>query len=146
MIEINLLPVREARRAADLRQQVMQLVFMLLIVGGAIDDVTGTVPSDDVGDAPGPVECCTPQPDNTTRPANAAAIIARRFMPPRHHHLNNQTLRTPRPYRHICAAFTAGYACPNSLRVGVIPYCPDVDTHAVWVQRSQRWCRGVSGP
>jgi type IV pilus assembly protein PilN len=36
MIEINLLPVREARRAADLRQQVMQLVFMLLIVGGGI--------------------------------------------------------------------------------------------------------------
>ena len=36
MIEINLLPVREARRAADLRQQVMQLLFMLLIVGGAI--------------------------------------------------------------------------------------------------------------
>lgn len=36
MIEINLLPVREARRAADLRQQVMQLVFMLLIVGGGV--------------------------------------------------------------------------------------------------------------
>jgi type IV pilus assembly protein PilN len=36
MIEINLLPVREARRAADLRQQVMQLLFMLLIVGGGI--------------------------------------------------------------------------------------------------------------
>jgi type IV pilus assembly protein PilN len=36
MIEINLLPVREARRAADLRQQVMQLLFMLLIVGGVI--------------------------------------------------------------------------------------------------------------
>lgn len=36
MIEINLLPVREARRAADLRQQVMQLVFMLLIVGSGI--------------------------------------------------------------------------------------------------------------
>jgi type IV pilus assembly protein PilN len=36
MIEINLLPVREARRAADLRQQLMQLVFMLLIVGGSI--------------------------------------------------------------------------------------------------------------
>jgi type IV pilus assembly protein PilN len=36
MIEINLLPVREARRAADLRQQLMQLIFMLLIVGGGI--------------------------------------------------------------------------------------------------------------
>jgi len=36
MIEINLLPVREARRAADIRQQVMQLAFMLLIVGGGI--------------------------------------------------------------------------------------------------------------
>jgi type IV pilus assembly protein PilN len=36
MIEINLLPVREARRAADLRQQVMQLVFVLLVVGGGI--------------------------------------------------------------------------------------------------------------
>jgi len=36
MIEINLLPVREARRAADLRQQVLQLVFMLLVVGFGI--------------------------------------------------------------------------------------------------------------
>jgi type IV pilus assembly protein PilN len=36
MIEINLLPVREARRAADLRQQLMQLLFVLLIVMGAI--------------------------------------------------------------------------------------------------------------
>jgi type IV pilus assembly protein PilN len=36
MIEINLLPVREARRAADLRQQVLQLVLMLIIVGGGI--------------------------------------------------------------------------------------------------------------
>jgi len=36
MIEINLLPVREARRAADLRQQVMQLVLVLLIVMGGI--------------------------------------------------------------------------------------------------------------
>jgi type IV pilus assembly protein PilN len=36
MIEINLLPVREARRAADVRQQLMQLLFMLLIVGGGI--------------------------------------------------------------------------------------------------------------
>jgi type IV pilus assembly protein PilN len=36
MIQINLLPVREARRAANLRQQVMQLFFMLLIVGGGI--------------------------------------------------------------------------------------------------------------
>jgi type IV pilus assembly protein PilN len=36
MIEINLLPVREARRAADLRQQLMQLVLVLLIVCGGI--------------------------------------------------------------------------------------------------------------
>jgi type IV pilus assembly protein PilN len=36
MIEINLLPVREARRAADLRQQLMQLLLMLLVVGGGI--------------------------------------------------------------------------------------------------------------
>jgi type IV pilus assembly protein PilN len=36
MIEINLLPVREARRAADLRQQLMQLVLVLLVVGGGI--------------------------------------------------------------------------------------------------------------
>ncbi len=35
MIEINLLPVREARRRADLRQQVMQLVLaMILVVTG----------------------------------------------------------------------------------------------------------------
>jgi type IV pilus assembly protein PilN len=36
MIEINLLPVREARRAADIRQQVMQVFLMLLIVGSGI--------------------------------------------------------------------------------------------------------------
>jgi type IV pilus assembly protein PilN len=36
MIEINLLPVREARRAADLRQQVMQLIMMLILVGAGI--------------------------------------------------------------------------------------------------------------
>jgi type IV pilus assembly protein PilN len=36
MIEINLLPLREARRAADLRQQLMQLVLVLLLVLGAI--------------------------------------------------------------------------------------------------------------
>jgi len=36
MIEVNLLPVREARRAADLRQQLMQLLLVLLIVMGGI--------------------------------------------------------------------------------------------------------------
>ena len=36
MIQINLLPVREARRKADLRQQVMQLVFGLILVAGVI--------------------------------------------------------------------------------------------------------------
>jgi type IV pilus assembly protein PilN len=36
MIEINLLPVREARRAADLRQQVMQVFLMLVIVGAGV--------------------------------------------------------------------------------------------------------------
>jgi len=36
MLEINLLPVREARRKADLRQQVMQLVLVLIVVIGGI--------------------------------------------------------------------------------------------------------------
>jgi type IV pilus assembly protein PilN len=36
MIEINLLPVREARRKADLRQQGMQFVLLALVAGGAI--------------------------------------------------------------------------------------------------------------
>lgn len=36
MIEINLLPVREARRKEDLRQQGMQFVFALLIAGAGI--------------------------------------------------------------------------------------------------------------
>ena len=36
MLEINLLPVREARRKADIRQQLMQLMFVLLITVGAI--------------------------------------------------------------------------------------------------------------
>jgi type IV pilus assembly protein PilN len=36
VIEINLLPVREARRKADLRQQGMQLVLVLILGGAAI--------------------------------------------------------------------------------------------------------------
>jgi type IV pilus assembly protein PilN len=36
MIEINLLPVREARRKADIRQQVMQLVLVVLVAAGVI--------------------------------------------------------------------------------------------------------------
>jgi len=36
MIQINLLPVREARRAADLRQLIMQLVLGLILVAGGI--------------------------------------------------------------------------------------------------------------
>jgi len=36
MIEINLLPVREARRAADIRQQLMQLLLVMLVVLGGI--------------------------------------------------------------------------------------------------------------
>ncbi len=36
MLEINLLPVREAKRAADLRQQVLQLALALLLVAGGI--------------------------------------------------------------------------------------------------------------
>jgi type IV pilus assembly protein PilN len=36
MLEINLLPVREARRKADVRQQLMQLVLVLLLTLGAI--------------------------------------------------------------------------------------------------------------
>jgi type IV pilus assembly protein PilN len=36
MLEINLLPVREARRKADIRQQLMQLVLVLLLTLGAI--------------------------------------------------------------------------------------------------------------
>jgi len=36
MLEINLLPVREARRKADIRQQLMQLMLVLLLTLGAI--------------------------------------------------------------------------------------------------------------
>lgn len=36
MIEINLLPVREARRAADVRQQLLQLFLVLFLVGSGI--------------------------------------------------------------------------------------------------------------
>jgi len=43
MLEINLLPVREARRRADVRQQVMQLVFTLIVAGGAIGLVHSNV-------------------------------------------------------------------------------------------------------
>jgi len=36
MIEINLLPVREARRKADFRQQIMQLVLVLILCAAGI--------------------------------------------------------------------------------------------------------------
>lgn len=36
MIEINLLPVREARRKADIRQHLMQLVLVLLVTAAGI--------------------------------------------------------------------------------------------------------------
>jgi len=36
MIEINLLPVREARRKADVRQQLTQLVLVMLLAGAGI--------------------------------------------------------------------------------------------------------------
>ena len=36
MLEVNLLPVREARRQADLRQYAMQLVLMLILTVGCI--------------------------------------------------------------------------------------------------------------
>ena len=36
MIKINLLPIREAKRRAGVRQQVMQLVLALIVTGGAI--------------------------------------------------------------------------------------------------------------
>jgi type IV pilus assembly protein PilN len=36
MLEINLLPVREARRKADIRQQLMQLMLVLLLTVGAL--------------------------------------------------------------------------------------------------------------
>jgi type IV pilus assembly protein PilN len=36
MIEINLLPVREARRKADIRELAMQIALLLLITAGAI--------------------------------------------------------------------------------------------------------------
>jgi type IV pilus assembly protein PilN len=36
MIEINLLPVREARRKADIRELAMQVALLLIVTGGAI--------------------------------------------------------------------------------------------------------------
>ena len=36
MLQINLLPLREARRRADVRQQLMQLVLVLLLTAGGI--------------------------------------------------------------------------------------------------------------
>ena len=36
MLQVNLLPVREARRKADLRQYMMQLVLMLILTVGSI--------------------------------------------------------------------------------------------------------------
>jgi len=46
MIEINLLPVREARRAADLRQQLMQLLLVLILLGGSIAYVHSRISSE----------------------------------------------------------------------------------------------------
>jgi type IV pilus assembly protein PilN len=45
MIEINLLPVREARRKADIRQQLMQVLLMLIVVAAVIGFVHSHVTS-----------------------------------------------------------------------------------------------------
>jgi type IV pilus assembly protein PilN len=45
MIEINLLPVREARRKADLRQQLMQVLLMLIMVAAVVGFVQSHVTS-----------------------------------------------------------------------------------------------------
>ena len=47
MLEVNLLPVREAKRKADLRQQLMQLVLALLVVGAGVGFVHSRV-SDEI--------------------------------------------------------------------------------------------------
>ena len=41
MIQINLLPVREAKRKADVKQNVLELVFALILVGAGIGFVHG---------------------------------------------------------------------------------------------------------
>ena len=46
MIEINLLPHREARRAADLRETVALLVLGVVLVGGGIFIIDQGVASD----------------------------------------------------------------------------------------------------
>ena len=43
MLEINLLPVREARRKADVRQQAMQLLLAVIVTGGGIGVVHSRV-------------------------------------------------------------------------------------------------------
>jgi type IV pilus assembly protein PilN len=48
MIEINLLPVREARRKADIRELAMQIALLLLITGGGIG-VVHSRQADEVG-------------------------------------------------------------------------------------------------
>ena len=50
MIQINLLPVREARRKADLRQQLMQLSLVLLFVSAGIGFVHSRI-ADQIGSA-----------------------------------------------------------------------------------------------
>ena len=50
MLEINLLPVREERRAADLRQQLLQIALVLLITFGGIAVVHARV-SDQISDS-----------------------------------------------------------------------------------------------
>jgi type IV pilus assembly protein PilN len=45
MIEINLLPVREAKRRADVRQQVMQVLLVLLLLGAGIGYVHSHIAS-----------------------------------------------------------------------------------------------------
>lgn len=46
MLEVNLLPVREARRKADIRQQLMQLVLALIVVAGGVGVVHSRVTDD----------------------------------------------------------------------------------------------------
>ncbi len=50
MIQINLLPVREARRKENLRQHVLQLVLVLIVVGGVVGYANSNI-DDKIGNA-----------------------------------------------------------------------------------------------
>ena len=78
MLKINLLPVREARRKADLRQYVMQLLLVVIICIGGVGLYQSRL-ADQVARAEGRVKQMTSDIEQFTPQLDQVAKFKKRF-------------------------------------------------------------------